>query len=57
MPDFYHAGTCRCGNCQPEPADGPTVVEQSCGCFFNDGEMYFCDEHDPDIPAPEHPAW
>ena len=54
MPDFYHAHTCRCGHCRPEPADGPTIVQKPCGCFFNDGEMYFCEAHDPD-PVPEPP--
>ena len=57
MPDFYHAGTCRCGNCQLEPADGPTTGQQPCGCIFSDGEMYFCPGHDPDQPAPEPAAW
>lgn len=46
MPSFYHAPTCRCGNCHPEPADGPTIVEKDCGCLFNDGEMYLCPEHE-----------
>lgn len=48
MPDFHHAPTCRCGNCEPEPADGPAIIEQECGCLFNDGDMYFCHDHDPD---------
>ena len=48
MPDFHHAPTCRCGNCEPEPADGPTIIEQDCGCLFNDGGIYFCNDHDPD---------
>lgn len=48
MPDFYHAYGCQCGNCYLEPADGPTIAQMPCGCLFNDGEMYFCAEHDPD---------
>lgn len=50
MPDFHHAPACRCGNCRAEPADGPTVSEMPCGCLFNDGEMYFCQQHEPQEP-------
>ena len=46
MPDFYHAPTCPCGQCQHEPAEGPAIAEKDCGCLFNDGEMYFCSEHE-----------
>lgn len=47
MPDFHHAPGCLCGNCQAQPADGPTVTEMPCGCLFNDGDMYFCRKHEP----------
>ena len=46
MADFYHAPTCGCGNCQAEPGDGPSQYKYGCGCFFDDGEVYFCEVHD-----------
>ena len=51
MSTFHHAPTCPCGNCHPLPADGPTHIDMPCGCLFNDGDMYFCEEHEAEEEA------
>ena len=49
MADFFHAPTCRCGYCfsDPDAADPLTHYTAGCGCVWDDGEMYFCELHEP----------
>ena len=56
MNDFYHAPGCCCGNCWaiPAMATEETVDEYDCGCLFDDGDMYFCADHEPNDPEPDH---
>ena len=35
----------------PSPPTDPPIADMPCGCLFNDGDMYFCEQHEAEEEA------